>query len=643
MFEYIRTHQRLMQILLAVLILPSFFLFGSTDALRNLGKDNGVATVDGSPISQAEFDDALRQELDRMRQTYGPKFDAKMLSTPEARQNVLDGLIVRKAISREIGRNKLNISEADVRASLKQQLQSLPELFNDKGVLDEKKYETFLAMQGKSPDGFHAALRQDLVVNQLLSPVRDAAFLSKTVTDRFSAINEQEREVQMLMLKSSDFIARVKVTDEMVKAYYDKNAAQFEVPEKLNAEYVVFSVEGLAAQQTASDAEIQEFFKNNQGQYILKDEQRRASHILIAAGKGVSAADKAKAKAKAETLLAQVRKNPESFATVAKENSEDPGSKDKGGDLDFFDRKVMSPEFDKTTFNLKQGEISGLVETEYGFHIIQLTGVKPAEFKKLDDVKTQVAAEIKKQKAEKLYVESLEAFTNMLEDQGDSLKPVADKFKLKIETATGLTRVPASDKGEAVTDNAKFLKAIFADAVIKKKHNTEAVEVAPKVMVAGRATEYKPVAKRSLDEVKADIRAQLTLTESVALAEKEGLAKLAALKAADSTAGFAEVKTVSRLKGQDVPGSALVDIMRADTQKLPAFVGTSLGQAGYVIYRIGKVTAGTADVQRRAYEAQQLNNMQAAQNLYAYVELAKQRSKVVVNKSAAVVPVVATP
>ncbi len=638
MFEFIRTHQRLMQILLAVLILPSFVLFGNTDALRSIGKEAGIATVAGAPITQGEFDQALRDQLDRMRQMYGPQFDAKMLNTPEARQSILDELIARKAMAGEIAVKKLAISDV----TLQDNIARMPGLVKD-GHFDNAEYTRLLAQQGMTPAMFEQRLRQDMVLQQLLGPVQASAFVPKTVAERLSAINEQEREVQMLMFKPDDFAARVKVTDEMLKAYYEKNAAQFEIPEQINAEYVVLNSEVLAEQTTVSDADVQAYYKANEKSYTT-EEQRRASHILIGAGKDSSDADKAKAKAKAADILAQLRKKPEDFARLAKENSDDPGSKEKGGDLDFFGKGMMVPQFEESAFKLKQGEISELVQSDYGFHIITVTAIRPAGVKTLDEVKAQIAADIKKQKAAKAYTEAAETFGNVLYEQGESLKPAAEKLKLKIQTVNGLTRnskpgLPATVE----TNNPKFLKAIFSDDVVKKKHNTEAVEVAPNTLIAGRIVEYKPASKRPFEEVKAVIQAQVTATEAAALAEKEGIAKLAALKAADSTVGFAEAKVVSRLKNQDIPSAALVDLMRADTQKLPAFVGTHLGNAGYVIFRIGKVTAGTPDAARRASEAQQLTSMQSAQNLYSYIELLKQKSKVTVNKAAVTAPVSAAP
>ncbi|MES2039436.1 MAG: SurA N-terminal domain-containing protein [Pseudomonadota bacterium] len=639
MFEFIRTHQRLMQILLAVLILPSFVLFGNTDALRSIGKEAGIATVAGAPITQGEFDQALRDQLDRMRQMYGPQFDAKMLNTAEARQGILDELIARKAMAGEIAVKKLAIADA----TLQDNITKTPGLVKADGHFDNAEYARLLAQQGMTPPMFEQRLRQDMVLQQLLGPVQASAFVSKTVTERLSAINEQEREVQMLMYKPGDFASRVKVTDEMLKAYYEKNTAQFEIPEQINAEYVVLNNEVLAEQTTVSDTDVQTYYKANEKAYTT-EEQRRASHILIAAGKDSSDADKAKAKAKAADILAQLRKKPEDFARLAKENSDDPGSREKSGDLDFFAKGAMVPQFDESVFKLKQGDISELVQSEYGFHIITVTGIKPAGVKTLDEVKAQIAADIKKQKAGKAYTEAAETLTNVLYEQGDSLKPAAEKLKLKIQTVNGLSRnskpgLPATVE----TNNPKFLKAIFSDDVVKKKHNTEAIEVAPNTLIAGRIVEYKPASKRPFEEVKASIQAQVTATEAAALAEKEGLAKLAALKAADSTAGFTEPKMISRLKNQDIPSAALVDVMRADTQKLPAFVGTHLGNAGYVIFRIGKVTAGTPDVARRASEAQQLTSMQSAQNLYSYIELLKHKAKVTVNKAAVTAPVTAAP
>ncbi|MFZ6861415.1 SurA N-terminal domain-containing protein [Undibacterium sp. Ji67W] len=635
MFEYIRTHQRLMQFLLLLIIFPSFAFFGIESYTRSQAAAGAVvATVGGQSVMQAELDAALRDQLEKFRQSYGAQFDPKLMNTPEVKQNVLDELISRKVVAAEVKNNKLSITNQ----TLQQSILANPGLIKADGSFDTEKYKNILASRGMSPAMYEQNLRQDMALQQLIDSVQNTNIVPKAVAERIALIGEQEREVQALTFKASDFISQVKVTDEMVKAFYDKNAAQFEIPELIKAQYVVLSNEALADQISVSDAEVQEFYKNNAKTYSV-DEQRRASHILIAVAKDASAADKAKAKSKADALLADLRKNPAAFAKLAKENSQDPVSAERGGDLDFFGKGAMVKPFEDAAFKLNKGEISDVVQSDFGYHIIEVTDIKAASIKPLDDVKAQIAADIKKQKASKAYAEAAETFGNTVYEQSDSLKAVADKLKLKIETADNLTRQGNPGAPETTfTNNPKFLKAIFSDDVVKKKHNTEAIEVAPNTLIAGRMLEYKPASKRPLEEVKATIVARLTQTEANNLAEKEGKAKLAALKQADATAGFSDVKVLSRAKQQDVPPQAIAQIMKADVQKLPAFVGVSFGNTGYAVYRISKVNAGAVDADKRAAEAQQISNLLAQQELANYVELLKKKAKVTINKSALEAP-----
>ena len=635
MFEYIRTHQRLMQFLLLLIIFPSFAFFGIESYTRSQAAAGAaVATVAGQQVMQAELDAALRDQLDKFRQSYGAQFDPKLMNTPEVKQNVLDEIIARKVVAAEVKNNKLSIT----REMLQQAILATPGLVKADGSFDMEKYNSILASRGMTQVMYEQGLRQDMVTEQLINAVQNTNIVPKTVADRIALIGEQEREVQSLMFKAADYASQVKVTDEMVKAYYEKNSAQFEIPEMIKAEYVVLSNDALADQVSATDAEVQEFYKNNSKAYTV-DEQRRASHILIAVAKDASAADKAKAKAKADALLVELRKTPGVFAKLAKENSQDPVSAERGGDLDFFGKGAMPKPFEDTAFKLGKGEISDVVQSDFGYHIIQVTDIKSASVKALDEVKAQIASSIKKQKASKAYSEAAETFGNTVYEQSDTLKTVADKLKLKIEIADHLSRqgnpaLPAT----VFANNPKFLKAIFSDDVVKKKHNTEAIEVAPNTLISGRVVEYKAASKRPLEEVKASIVARLTQSESESLAEKEGKAKLAALKSTDATSGFGDVKIVSRSKQQDVPPQALAQIMKADTQKLPAFVGVSLGNTGYAVYRISKVNAGTPDVAKRAAEAQQVASLLGQQELTSYVELLKKKAKVTINKAALETP-----
>jgi peptidyl-prolyl cis-trans isomerase D len=627
MFEFIRTHQRLMQFLLLLFIFPSFAFFGLESYTRFHEGDNTVAKVAGKAITQQEVDAAQREQMERFRQMFGPQFDPKMLDTPEAKQNVLEGLIAERVIAAEVENKRLTVSDQ----ALQQNIQSTPGLTTADGKFDYERYKSLLAAQRMSELSYEARLRRDLALQQVSAAVQGSAFAPATVANRLSDLNDQEREVQELLFKTADFVAQVKVTDEMLKAYYEKNGRQFEVPEQVKAEYLVLNSDAVASQINVSDADIKSYYEQNSKRYV-EEEQRRASHILITADKNASAQVKAAAKDKAEKLLAQLRKNPGDFAKLAKENSQDPGSAERGGDLDFFGKGMMVKPFEDAAYKLKQGEISDLVESEFGYHIIQVTGIKPEKVKSLEQVKGEIAAEIKKQLAAKKFAEMAEQFSNTVYEQADSLKPAAEKLNLKIETAEGLTRTPNPNAAKAPFNQAKFLAALFSDEAVKNKRNTEAVEVAPNTLIAGRVLEYKPVTRRPLEEVLPTVRERVVQAEAAALAKKAGEARLAQLKSGADASGFSTPKSVSRVKAPAIDAAAMPAVMKADSTKLPAYVGAELA-TGYGIYRINKVSQpAQPDAARRQNEQQQIANALAQQEMTAYLEALKKKAKVEILK-----------
>jgi peptidyl-prolyl cis-trans isomerase D len=623
MFDFIRTHQRLMQFLLLLLIFPSFAFFGLESYTRSRDADTSVAKVAGQSITQQEFDAAQREQIERFRQMLGQQFDPKMFDTPEARQGILDSLIAQRVLAEEAKRNRLSVSDQ----TLRQSIMNIPGLTGPDGKFDGERYKGLLATQGMTPAIYEARLRQDLTMQQVNGAIQSTGFAPKSVANRLSDLNDQEREVQEMVLKTSDFSAQVKVTDEMLKAYYEKNIAQFEIPEQVKAEYVILNSEVVASTIQVSDADIKSYYDQNAKRYGT-EEQRRASHILVKADKNASEVDKNAAKAKAEKLLAEVRKNPADFAKIAKASSDDSGSAAQGGDLDFFGKGMMVKPFEDTVFTLKKGDISNVVQSDFGYHIIQLTDLKPATVKPLEEVKNEIAADIRKQLAAKKFSELAETFTNTVYEQSDSLKPVADKLKLKVETASNLTRNPNPALGQAPFNNPKFLKAIYSDEAVKNKRNTEAVEVAPSTLIAGHVLEYKPVARKPFEEVQAAIRERVTQEEAIKLAKKAGEEKLAALKTSGSTEGFAQAKTISRTKPEGVNPGAFNAVMKAETSKLPAYVGAEV-QQGYGIYRINKVTQpATVDTARRQAEQQQIANAIAQQEMVSYIDALRKKAKV---------------
>jgi peptidyl-prolyl cis-trans isomerase D len=627
MFEFIRNHQRLMQFLLLLLILPSFVFVG-VSSYQERGNDDGVATVDGRKITQQEWEAAQRRQIDQARQMMGAQFDQKLFDTPEAKQQVLDGLVAERAISAEVARSHLTTSNE----SLYKGIEERTGLRKPDGSFDVDAYKAFLSSQGMQPQTFEARVRQEMSLQQLAGSIQGTAFAPRSVSSRLSDINDQQREVQELLFPAASFAAQVKVTDDMVKAFYEKNAALFQIPEQVKAEYVVFNADAVEKQVTVTDAEIADAYNKNKARFATP-EKRSASHILITVAKDAKPADDAAAKAKAQAVLAEVQKAPNDFAKIAKAQSQDPGSAELGGDLGVVEKGLFDKPVEDAIFQLKEGETSGLVRSSFGYHIVKLTKVVPASQKSLEDARADIVAELKKAKMSSKYSELAEVFTNTVYEQADSLKPVADKLGLSIQTAEGLTRAPNPALGSSPVNNAKFLTAIFARDALTNKRNTEAVEVSPSTLVAGRVVEFKPAAKRPLAEVEAAIRQRVTQEEATGLARQAGEAKLAALKASGDATGFGEVKVLSRTMQQPtVNQTAAIAVLKADVSKLPAYVGVEIPGQGYGVYRIAKVSMpAQPDQARRKQEAESIARAVGGSELYGYIEALKRKAKAKVN------------
>ena len=640
MFEFIRTHRRLMQFLLMLVIVPSFALVGISGYQSFGDGANTIAKVGDQVVTQQQYEEAQRQQIDRYRQMMGEQFDQKMFDTPEARQSILDNLIAERAVAAEVGRSKLVISDA----VLQKEVLEIPGLTMADGKFDLEKYKAMLAAQGMTPQMYDARRRSDLALQQLAGAVQNTAFVPNAVSKRLSDITSEEREVQELLLPVAQFVPQVKVTDAMVKDFYDKNGKFFEIPEQAKIEYVVLDAAAVGDQVDVSDADVKSYYDKNQKAYTTA-EARNASHILVTVKKDASAADKAAAKAKAEAILAEVRKAPATFAAVAKAKSEDPASAELGGDLGPVVKDALPKPLEEAAYKLKQGEISDVITSDYGYHVLTVTSIKPQHIKTLDEVKGQITADLRKQFAAKKYSEMATDFAETVYDQSDSLKPVADKLKLKVETVANLSRTPSPALGAAPYNNAKFLTAIFSNDSLKDKRNTEAVSVGANTMIAGRVVEFKPAAKRPLAEVDAMIRQRVTLEEAAKLAKKAGETKLAALKTSGDATGFGAAQWVSRSKLDGVNRAAIAQVMKADTSKLPAYVGVELPALGYGIYRVGKVQQPVeVDAARRQQEKDQIGGILAQQEMFDYVEYLKNKAKVkIVKPVTAAAPVAEAP
>ncbi|MFY3384849.1 SurA N-terminal domain-containing protein [Paracidovorax sp. MALMAid1276] len=625
MFESIRKHSKIVMIFLFLLIIPSFVLVG-IDSNYFSEKSPVVARVDGNNINQTEWDNAHRIETDR-RRAQSPTVDPKLLDSAQARYATLERLVRDRVMAAAARDMHLVTTDARLARSLND-IPAIAGLKRADGTLDAEAYRALVGAQGLTPEGFEANVRRDLSVSQVMGGVMNSVFATDAQIKLALDPLYQRREIQVARFNQADFASKVSPTDADLETYYKAHPAQFQQTEQAAVEYVVLDVDSVRAGITLNEADLRTYYTENLARLAGKEE-RRASHILINASKDAPAADREKAKARATALLEQVRKAPGTFADVAKKSSEDTGSASQGGDLNFFGRGAMVKPFEDAAFTLKKGEISDVVETDFGYHIIQVTDIKTPRQPTFEELRPSLEAELKQQQAQRKFAEVAESFTNSVYEQSDSLQPVAEKLKLKIQAATGVTRTPAPGATGPLA-NAKLLEALFSSDSLQNKRNTEAVEIGPSQIAAARVTTYTPARTLPLEEVRARVRTLYVADKAAQLARAEGEAKLAAWKAAPGSAtGLAAATVVSREQPQNLPRSVIDAALRAPSNELPQWVGVDLGPQGYAVVKVNRVIERDApDAQRAEQERQQYVQWWTTAEGLAYYEMLKQRFKV---------------
>jgi peptidyl-prolyl cis-trans isomerase D len=626
MFDSVRNNQKVVQIILALIILP-FAFWGVESYIGGGGGGADVASVGGSKISLNEFQQALREQQERLRPSLGGR-DPALLDSPELRRAVLDNLIQRRLLTLHAAKGHLSISNEQLAGFIA----SVPQL-QDEGKFSPQRYEALIAAQGLSKAAFEFNLRNDMTIQQAVSAIGNGSLVGKAGADRWLAAQMEEREISDFVLRPESFLKQVKVTPDAVKAYYEANLTKFELPEQLRAEYLVLSRDKLSEQTSVSDDEIKAWYQSHGDRY-KRAEERRASHVLITVD-GKAGGDELKAaEAKAAEVLAQARKPGSDFGKLAKQYSQDPGSAQKGGDLDWFARGAMVKPFEDAVFSMKEGQVSDVVRSDFGLHVIKVTGVRAERSRPLEEVKGEIAAELKGQTAAKKYAESAEGFSNTVYEQADSLAPAAEKFKLALQKSDWLAKGGAAG---GVLANAKLMTALFADDAIKNKRNTEAVEVAPNVLVSARVLEHKPAAQQPLEAVSPTIAKYLANQEAVKLAIKDGEDKLARLAKGDKV-DLAWSKPHPVIKGMagDLPPDVVRAVFKADVAKLPAFAGVA-APGGYALFRVSQVkpfAAGSGDTPQAKALRGQYARMVAEEELAAWIAALKAKYPIDINQAA---------
>ena len=614
MYDFVGRNKRIVQVILALIMIP-FALFGVDSYLRQSNKEDAIATVGGEKVVRGEYDNAMREQTDRLRGMLGKSFDPAMFDNDEVRGQVLDGLVNQKLL--KVKGAALNLTASD--AQLQKVIGEIP-AFQEDGKFSGKRYEEVLRAQGMSPLLFEQRLRQDLAQQPLQDALTNSHFASNTQTQRWMQLNEQQREVAVAQLTNQSFQAQVNIDDATAKAHYEKNTSAYQSPEQVKLEYFVLSQAAVASQQTIDAAAVKAAY-DSRGKEFATQEERQASHILV------------KDKKKADDLFAQVTAAPAKFAELAKANSEDPGSKDQGGDLGFFGRGAMVKPFEEAAFSMKKDEIRGPVASDFGFHIIKLTGMKGGEIPAFDTIKAKIETDLRNQGAQAKFGELAQKFQDRVFEQSDTFKGLADETKILPVTSQLLTRAQVQ---AIAMGNQKMTSAIFSQSSLNGKKNSEAMEIAPNTMMSARVLEHRPAATRPFEEVKGDVVAELKRKAATELAKAAGEAQLAKLRAGSDATGLQFAAPTNITRAQRAPGvsEALSKVVfSAPPDKLPVIVGGPSDQGGYAFVRISKVIDSGADETKLKASSARLAQMSAGEVTTAYLASLKNEFKTTTDKS----------
>lgn len=601
MFDFIRNHRRWMQLVLLLLVVPAFAFFGIEGYVGFMSQDRELAKVNGTPITLTEYDQARRARLEELRSMLGNRFDAEAIDTPRFREQLLNEMIDQRVIAAAAIEGRYTVSDE----TLRQTIADVPAV-QENGQFSPERYRQVLAAQGMTPADFELRLRSDLILSQVLGPVGLTASAPKAVVDHLVNALTQQRTVSTRRFTQSAYESEVSVTDADVKAWYDENAEQLRLPESVNIEYVVIDEEAATQGVNVSEKEIEHYYQQNQNRFG-QPERRRVSHVLFTVSPSADQTEKDAARASAEQAAQDIKADPSRFAEIARERSQDPGSASQGGDLGWIGQGTLVPEVEQSVFGLDRGQISDVVESPFGYHVVTVTDVQPASIKPLDQVRDEITSQIRTQLASARFADMASQLTNLVYDQRDALEPIAQQLGLQLRKAQGISRTgllsdelftretEMTDAIQALLSHPRVMQVAFSEEVMRTGENSGSIELAPDTILALRVTQVNPSEIPSLDLAAPVIREDLVRERALEMARDAGqdlLKQLQSPGAVDPT-GFSPAQAVSRQNPRELNNDELRAVMTLDEQSIPGFVGVN-SQNGYTVIQVQSVEPGPA-------------------------------------------------
>jgi len=628
MLDRMRRHRGWLKWSLAIVVvsfvllyIPSFMRDGAQGAANN----TVVADVEGREITAQQFRRVYQQQMQAYRQSYGANVDDRLLKQLGIDQRIVQQMIQEEASLAEAKRLGIRASDAEVR----ERILSLPAFQENGQFIGDQRYRQLLRMQSPPmrPDEFEDQVRRSVVVEKLQAALTGwMTVADQDVVDEFKKRNERVK-VQVANFPADKFRDGVTATDAEIAKQFEDHKETYRIGEKRKVRYVTVDQEGLRARATVTGQQIERSYNDNIQQYSTP-EQVRASHILLK----TEGKDDATVKKQAEDLLAQLKKGA-NFEELAKKNSQDEVSAAKGGDLDFFNKGAMVPEFDKVAFELQPGQMSDLVKSSFGYHIIKVTDKKPASTKTLDEVRAQIEDQLK-------YEQAQTAAQKLADQVAAELKKPAD-----FDTVARARGLKGGESGlflqdEPIAGIGMSPQVSSTAFTLKEGEVSEALRTPQGytfITLTGKQDPYIP----KLDEVKTKVRDEVLKQKAIDAARQKAASLSAALKSGDfekaAKAAGLDVKTTELItRGAPMGDAGVSPALEAAAFALPQG-GVSdpvVTETGATILKVVERKDVGADELAKQKDSLRNELLNERRNKFfaAYMTKARQRMKININR-----------
>ncbi len=496
---------------IVILIAIPFALWGVHEYTGG-AEETPVAEVAGENIDRREFQRTYHQQRTRLRDLMGDAYDTRV-DEQALRHEVLDELINERVIHKATRDANFRLGDRE----LAQQIRSFG-AFQEGEVFSEARYRQALQAQGMQPGEFEDLLRRDLLIQQLEMAVRTTAFATDHETERHLALSEQHRRVGFGRVGPEAFMAPGAISDEDIEAYYEAHRDEFHEPQRVELAYVSLTLEDLAARVEVSEDEVRAEYERNPAVFGGDPGRREASHILfLPEGEGDDGW--ARARERAEAVLDELEAGAD-FAELAAEHSDDPGSAAEGGTLGWFERDEMDEALADAVFAMEDtGAVDGPVRSEFGYHLVRLDGIEEdADAPGFEEVRDEVRRDIQRARAEALFFEESERLANLAYEHPDTLETAADAVDRPVETTEAFDR---DGLESGIASRPEVIEAAFSEEVLEERFNSPLLEFDDDHVAVVRVREYHPSEQLPLEAVADEIRTILARERAVERAAEE--------------------------------------------------------------------------------------------------------------------------